>query len=67
VVVAAVDQIVKAETDRGEMSRSDRSALSAGAQPYQDFLDAVFFRLAGLTPAEEAALRQRYEEMKKVK
>lgn len=67
VVVAAVGQIVAAEAKRGEMTRSDRSALSSAAQPYQDFLDAVFFRLAGLTDEEVAGLRDRYERMKKVK
>lgn len=49
------------------MTRSDRSALSPAAQPYQDFLDAVFFRLAGLTDAEAQGLRTRYERMRKVK
>lgn len=67
VVVAAVERIITAETNRGEMSRSDRSALSPAAQPFQDILDAVFFKLAGLTPAEVAGLRNRYEAMKKVK
>ncbi len=67
VVVAAVGHVIAAERARGDMSRSDRSALSAAAQPYQDFLDAVFFRLAGLTDEEVRALRARYEQMKKVK
>ncbi len=62
-VVAAVDGIVTAEAARGVISRTDRSALSAAAQPYQDFLDTVFFRLAGLSDAEVAGLRKRYAAM----
>ena len=67
VAVAAVDRITAAEAARGGISRSDRSALSAAAQPYQDFLDALFFQLAGLTDAEVVGLKRRYEAMKKMK
>lgn len=67
VVVAAVDRIIDAEANRGAMTRSDRSALCAPAQPFQDFLDTVFFRLAGLTDPEVTGLKKRYEAMKKVK
>ena len=67
VVVAAVDRIIDAETNRSPMLRSDRSDLCAAAQPFQDFLDEVFFQLAGLTDAEVVALKKRYVAMKKVK
>ncbi len=56
-----------AESKRGAMLRSDRSVLSPKAQPFQDFIDAVLFALAGLTKDEVAGLRVRYEAMKKVK
>jgi hypothetical protein len=63
----AVEKIIDEESKRGAMSRSDRSVLSPKAQPFQDFIDAVFFALAGLTKDEVAGLRVRYEAMKKVK
>ena len=62
-VVLAVDRIVEAEKRRGSMSRSDRSALSSKAQPFQDFLDELFFAMAGLSPEEVVGLRSRYEQM----
>ncbi len=67
VIVNAVEKIIEAEAGRGEISRSDRSALSPAAQPFQDFIDDVFFLLAGLTAAEVATLKTSYREMKKVK
>ena len=66
-IVAAVDRIIDTESKRGEISRAERSALSAQGQPFQDFIDALFFLMAGLTAAEVAGLRARYETMKKVK
>ena len=66
-VVAAVKKIIDVETHRGGISRTDRSGLSPAAQPFQDFIDDLFFRMAGLTPDETAGLRDRYEAMKKVK
>ncbi len=62
-VVLAVDRIVEAEKRRGSMSRSDRSALSAKAQPFQDFLDELFFAMAGLSAEEVVGLRTRYRQM----
>ena len=62
-VVLAVERIVEAEKRRGSMSRSDRSALSAKAQPFQDFLDELFFAMAGLSAEEVAGLRTRYQQM----
>jgi hypothetical protein len=67
VVAAAVDRIICAEADREDMKRAERSELCKAAQPFQDFLDTVFFRLAGLTDPEVAALKKRYQAMKKVK
>jgi hypothetical protein len=63
----AVDKIVAIESDRGEISRADRSALAPEAQPFQNFIDALLFGMAGLTDAEVAGLKTRYVQMKKVK
>jgi hypothetical protein len=59
----AVDQIKDKETRRGSISRSDRSALSPEAQPYQDFIDRIFFAMAGLSPEESAGLEERLATM----
>lgn len=59
----AVDRITAIETGRGEISRSDRSALAPAAQVYQDFLDQLFYMLAGLTDAEAAGLEDRLLRM----
>jgi len=44
-------------------SRTERSALAAAAQPYQDLIDALFFGMAGLTAEEVTALQGRYAKM----
>lgn len=62
-VIAAVDRITTTERRRGSISRSDRSALSPEAQPYQDFIDRVFFAMAGLSPEESAGLEERLATM----
>lgn len=59
----AVRQIEAVEAGRGEISRSARSALAPAAQPFQDFIDRVLFRLAGLTDAEAAGLVHRLGKM----
>jgi hypothetical protein len=41
--------------------------LAPRARPVRDFVDAVFFRRAGLTSAEVTGLNARYAAMKKVK
>ena len=58
-----VDQITRVEKDRGEIARSDRSALAPEAQPYQDLIDRILFRMAGLTDSEVTSLEQRLESM----
>ncbi len=63
VLVEAADTIMKIETTRGVISRSDRSALSEKAQPYQDLIDCLFYRMAGLTNAEAGGLESRLSEM----
>jgi hypothetical protein len=63
IICHAVDHITAIETARGEIQRSDRSALAQAAQPYQDFLDRLFYMLAGLTDAEAAGLEERLSRM----
>ncbi len=62
-IVEASTKILRLERRRGEMSRSDRSALTPAAQPYQDFIDRLFFAMAGLTPEESAGLEERLATM----
>ena len=62
-MIHAVNEIVRIEYARGPISRSDRSALDPKAQPYQDFIDQLLYRLAGLTPAESQALETRLATM----
>jgi hypothetical protein len=58
-----VQGIIAAEQARGEIARSDRSALVPEAQPYQDLIDRILFTMAGLDDSEIAALEQRLESM----
>ena len=62
-LVAAVDRITDLERRRGDISRTDRSALNPAAQPYQDFIDRVLFQLAGLSDDEISGLEQRLSRM----
>jgi hypothetical protein len=63
VIVEAVNCIVRIETDRGEIARVDRSQLAPTAQPYQDFIDQLFYATAGLTPEEASGLENRLAQM----
>jgi hypothetical protein len=51
------------EADRGDIARTERSALDPAAQPYQDLIDQLFYGMAGLTADEVAALEARYAKM----
>lgn len=62
-ISAAVERICAIEHERGEIARTARSALDPAAQPYQDFIDRLFYTLAGLTPDESAALEHRLATM----
>jgi hypothetical protein len=62
-IVAAAKRIIAVEESRGEISRSDRSALAPAAQPYQDFIDQLFYGMAGLTETEVKGLEERYATM----
>jgi hypothetical protein len=63
VIVTAVQQIMTFEADRGDIARTERSALDPEAQPYQDLIDQLFFDMAGLTADEVKALEERYAKM----
>jgi hypothetical protein len=62
-LIRLVDEIAKIEKARGEIARSDRSALAPEAQPYQDLIDRIIYRMAGLTDAEARGLELRLAEM----
>jgi hypothetical protein len=51
------------EADRGDIARTQRSALATAAQPYQDLIDQLFFGMAGLSAEEIKALEERYAKM----
>ncbi len=63
VISETAEIIMKIETSRGTISRSDRSALSETAQPYQNLIDTLFYRMAGLSDAETAGLESRLAQM----
>jgi hypothetical protein len=63
VIVAAVERIIAIERERGDIARTDRSALAPEAQPYQDLIDQLFYRMAGLTDDEIRGLEERYSRM----
>jgi len=62
-MIRLVENIIRIETDRGEIARTDRSTLATEAQPYQDLFDRILFRLAGLTDAEAEGLERRLATM----
>lgn len=62
-IVAAVKRIIAVERERGEISRTARSALDPEAQPYQDLIDRLLFAMAGLTTEESTALEERLSKM----
>ena len=58
-VIDAVGEIETIERDRGPMKRRDRSKLSPTGQPFQDFIDRLLFRMAGLSDAETVGVERR--------
>ncbi len=62
-VVRLVDEISKVEAARGDIARTERSALAPEAQPYQDLIDRILYRMAGLTDSEAQGLEKRLEGM----
>jgi hypothetical protein len=63
VLEALVSQIAALETTRGTITRQQRAALRAEAQPYQDAINAMLFGLAGLNAKEIAGIESRLQTM----
>lgn len=62
-MIEAARIITEIESARKQTSRSERSALAPEAQPYQDLLDTLLYRMAGLTVEEVNGLEQRLSGM----
>jgi hypothetical protein len=63
VLLEAVKQITVLETARGDIARAERSRLARAAQPYQDLIDRLLYRMAGLSVPEAAGLEERLQHM----
>lgn len=63
IIEASVCKIIDAEDERGEIARSERSNLSRKSQPYQEFLDILFFNMAGLNNTEILTIEDSLEKM----
>jgi hypothetical protein len=62
-MASLVERIMAIEHGRGEIARTARSALAPAAQPLQDLLDRIIFRMAGLSDDEAVWLQQRLQRM----
>jgi hypothetical protein len=62
-IISAVRSISSIESSREHISRHERSQLSPEAQPYQDLIDALLYKMAGLTEDEQEGLEQRLAQM----
>ena len=63
VIGEAARRIRVIEENRGDIRRAQRSALAERAQPLQELIDCVLFRLYGLTDEDAAALEERLVRM----
>lgn len=63
VLVELVRRIIAIEQARGEIARTERSALAPAAQPFQDLIDRLLYAMAGLTSAEITGLEDRLATM----
>jgi len=61
--VEATERIEAIEEAREHVRRVDRSALDPHAQPYQDFIDRLFYAMAGISDAEARGLEERLARM----
>ncbi len=62
-IFEAVGRIMAIESARGDIARTERSALENKAQPYQDLIDQLFYRMAGLSNEEVTGLEGRLARM----
>lgn len=56
-------RIYVAEERRGAITRHDRAHLSEDAQPFQDAIDVILFRMAGLSDRDIAGIEDRLSRM----
>jgi hypothetical protein len=63
VIIEAVKRITALEVARGDIARVARSRLAEAAQPYQDLIDRLLYKMAGLSDAEAAGLEARLARM----
>jgi hypothetical protein len=62
-IIEVVGRIMAIESARGDIARTERSALENKAQPYQDLIDQLFYRMAGLSNEEVTGLEGRLARM----
>ena len=62
-IVELVRRIIAIEQARGEIARTERSALAPAAQPLQDLIDRLLYAMAGLTDEEARGLEARLVRM----
>ncbi len=62
-LVHIVRRISSIEAARGDIVRTERSSLAPEAQPLQDLLDRMLYRIAGLTDDDIAGLEERLVRM----
>jgi hypothetical protein len=62
-IVELVRRIIAIEQARGEIARTERSALDPGAQPLQDLIDRLIYAMGGLTDEEARGLEERLARM----
>jgi hypothetical protein len=63
IIVEATKHMIRIEAERGEIARAERSALDPEAQPFQDLIDQLFYKMAGLTDDEIVGLEERLANM----
>ena len=56
-------RIHAAEQERGTITRQNRARLSERAQPFQDTIDLILFRMAGFSDNAIAGLEDRLSRM----
>ena len=63
-VLTRLSQVIKEiETARGPISRVERAKLDPKAQPFQDLIDDILFRVAGFSEGDVEGLTRRLNEM----
>jgi hypothetical protein len=63
VLVDLVRRIIAIEQARGEIARTERSALSPAAQPLQDLIDRILYTMAGLNDEDAHHLEESLSRM----